>query len=490
MQLRSLVFASVLILAGCSSPLTPPVVSAQPDFNPLTQDVKWADCEVGFECATVLAPLNWLSENKEFVNLEMIRKSGTQDLPPLLVNPGGPGSSGYDWLRDGYDTLGSKDLRSKFQLIAFDPRGVQHSTAVTCTDTQAKDELYYGQSGSEYGSEADLAWTQETMNRFVESCLGNSPDTGYFNTQQAARDLEMFRVILGMPELDYLGYSYGTLLGATYAALFPDKVGKMVLDGAIDPTISSGENLVNQVAGFDGALRNYLEECLGQSLCPFSGTVDEGIARIAGFLAARELKTLPTDFDRELGVSAALSGIIAALYSQDSWVYLSQAFAEAFNGDGSTMLLLADFYNDRDTNNDSYLSNINEANAAINCADEPRVLVDHGAINQQIRQASEVFGKYFESTDLGCAPWPEGKGLVSLDFGVRLANGPLVVGTTNDPATPYSQAVSLSKILDGAKLLTFNGEGHTAYGSNFCVDALVESYLAGEDLGQGDLTCS
>ena len=491
MRLRAIILASTLLLTGCVPAVqTDAVQKLQTGLDPLAQTIAWEACDEGFECADVAAPLDWLTEGEDFVSIALIRKTGTDALPPLLINPGGPGSSAVNWLRDGYLDIGSETLRSTFQLVAFDPRGVEHSDGVTCTDIALKDRVYYEQSPSVFGSEEDLEWSSKALQDFAASCQTVGFNTAYFNTQQTARDLEMLRVLLGMDSLDYLGFSYGTELGSTYAALFSDKVGKMVLDGAVDPTLSAGQTLVSQIAGFENALRNYLTDCLTFATCPFQGSVDDGIVQISSFLRAREIKPIPTDFGRELGLSPSIAGILAALYSKDSWPYLTQAFAESFSGNGSTMLLLADFYNDRDTNAGSYLSNINEANVAISCADD-RVSEAEGAeVDKLIVQESLIFGKYFQYSSLGCTGWPEGIGQIPLDYTKKLAYGPLVVGTTNDPATPYSQAVSLSKLLDGAILLTFNGEGHTAYGSNACVDALVESYLMGEDLGSQSITCS
>lgn len=491
MRLRAIFAASVLLLSGCAITPTPGAVQElKSGLDPLAQVINWEDCQDGFECADVAAPLNWLAPSQDFVSLALIRKVGTGDLPPLIINPGGPGSSAVNWMRDGYTSIGSSALRASFQLVAFDPRGVENSEGVLCADVGLKDRVYYEQSPYPFGSSEDLNWSTKVLEEFAASCQRSGFDTGYFNTQQTARDLEMLRVLLGMPALNYLGFSYGTELGSTYAALFPAKVGKMVLDGAIDPLLTPGENLVSQLAGFENALHNYMSACLELPTCPFTGTVEDGLSQISAFLAAREIKTLPTDFDRELGLSATLSGIIAALYSADSWQYLSQAFAEGFKGNGSTMLLLADFYNDRDTNANKYLSNINEANIAISCADSRISAAEGLEIDKAVVAQSKVFGKYFQFSSLGCLGWPEGKGRVALDFSVPLANGPLIVGTTNDPATPYSQAVALSQLLDAAILLTFNGEGHTAYGSNVCVDAIVESYLNGDDLGNRSITCS
>jgi hypothetical protein len=197
---------------------------------------------------------------------------------------------------------------------------------------------------------------------------------------------------------------------------------------------------------------------------------------------------LPTFDDRGLALQAAIAGIIVTLYAEESWQFLSQAFDEAFDGNGSTFLLLADFYNDRDPDG-GYLSNITEANYAISCSDD-WLWQEVPDVTAEVLQASSVFGRYFASDDFGCEGWPQGIGMQKLDYTVPLANGPLIVGTTGDPATPYSQAVALSQLLDGATLLTLEGEGHTAYGSNECINQQVDRFLSGEDLGPTPKTCS
>ena len=486
MRLRALLLLPLLLLTSCTA--AEQVAVLEPGQEPQEQVLTWDTCNEVFECAFIAAPLDWASETGESITISLMRLAGTADREPILINPGGPGSSAINWMRDGYEFIGSDWFRENFQVIAFDPRGVGASTPVTCSDQDLKDELLYSNSGYEYGSEQDLVVSEALMLEFAESCQTRGPSTAYFNTQQAARDMDLIRGLLGMEELNYLGFSYGTELGANYAALFPDRVGKFVLDGAVDPTMESSTKLLGQIRGFDGALRAYLTACLDTpAYCPFEGDIDSAMARIAGFLQAREVRPLETTIDRELGISAALAGMIVTLYSQDSWIYLSQAFDEAFNGDGTFFVYLADFYNDRDPDG-GYISNINEANFAINCADNS-VTRAGPDLDQEIREASVVFGRYFAGPDISCTGWPEGIGMQSLDFSVPLANSPIVIGTTGDPATPYQQAVSLAEILDGAKLLTLKGEGHTAYGDNSCIDSLVDAYLKDQDLGEGDLTC-
>jgi len=485
LRLRAIVLATTLLLTGCVAEASAPTLA--PDTAPGDQGLNWSDCNDGFECAEIAAPLDWTSEDERYISIKLMRKEGTEDLEPILINPGGPGSSAISWMRDGYEGIGSEYLRSNFQVVAFDPRGVGESTPITCTDDSIKDELLYGISQFEFGSDEDIAYSEQALRDFAESCQLTGIPLGYFNTQQTARDMDLIRDLLGLEKLNYLGFSYGTQLGATYTALFPDRVGKFVLDGAIDPNLDPSTKLLGQVAGFDKALRAYLADCLHWEFCPFTGNVESAMAQISAFMLQRQEEPLPTDGDRELGISATLAGIIVTLYSQASWDYLSQAFDDALAGDGTLMLWLADFYNDRDPAG-GYVSNINEANYAINCADE--AFGSEGEDRtEEILQASVVFGKYFAYPMDSCAGWPGGIGGVELDFTRTLSNGPLVIGTTGDPATPYEQAVALADLLDGASLLTLRGEGHTAYGTSSCIDSLVDSYLAGNDLGDGDLSC-
>ena len=487
MRLRGALLAAVLLLSGCS--ITPsPIEQIKAGTDFAEQQITWQSCDSGFECAKVAVPLDHLKPTGEIFEIALIRKSGTSNLKPLLVNPGGPGASGVDYVRDNYESLGSLALRESFQVIGFDPRGVGLSAPVTCSDEKLKDQIYYEESGYPLGSDADFAFSKDILERFAASCQETGFDVAYFNTQQSARDMDLIRSALGVEKLDYLGFSYGTELGASYIALFPDRVGRFVLDGAVDPTLSSAQSTVNQVAGFDKAFRSYLKDCLTQSECPFQGSVEAALESVGDLLQKLETSTLPTQYDREAGLTVALYGIIAALYSKQSWPYLTQAFQEAFDGDGSTLLLLADFYNDKDPEG-GYLSNISEANTAINCADERLETQDFEQMRKDVLKASSVFGKYFGYPELSCLGWPRGESMIELDYTVTLETGPLVVGTTGDPATPYSQAVTLAKLLSGATLLTYVGEGHTAYGSSDCVNEYVEEYLLGANLTSSELRC-
>jgi pimeloyl-ACP methyl ester carboxylesterase len=480
LRLRGLLGVMLLVVTGCTQATPSPEEQIAQGASFSDQVLTWESCEGSFECAEVLAPLDWQNEQGEIISIALVRKSGTEGLPPILINPGGPGSSATAYLIDSYTSIGTAYLRESFQLIGFDPRGVGKTAPVTCESDEPKDRMLYEHVPFAFGTVEYLEYSNQLYAEFAQSCQTTGFSSGYFNTQQTARDMDLLREVLDQELLNYLGFSYGTELGANYAALFPDRVGLMVLDGAVDPTLDPSSTLLGQIAGFDKALDAYLEDCLTQAFCPFSGDVESSKTRIANFLIARESSPLPTFDDRGLALQAAVAGIIVTLYSEDSWQFLSQAFEEAFEGNGSTFLLLADFYNDRDPDG-GYLSNITEANYAIGCSDGV-LWPEAPDRSAEIREASEILGRYFSAEDTSCEGWPEGIGMEELDFTVPLANGPLVIGTTGDPATPYEQAVSLSELLSGAKLLTFVGEGHTAYGSNACVNETVDRYLSGESI--------
>ena len=324
MRLRALLLGAALVLTGCTAISTPsPDEQIQSGIDFYEQQISWSKCDAGFECATVAAPLNWLEPSQTVLSIALVRKAETEGLTPMLVNPGGPGSSGVSYLVDGYDTLGTSYLRSNFQLIGFDPRGVGKTGPVSCVSDEAKDRLLYEHVPHPFGSAEYLEYSRMVGTEFAESCQAQEFSTAYFNTQQSARDMDLIRAVVGLETLNYLGFSYGTQLGASYAALFPDRVGLMVLDGAVDPTIDPSTKLVGQIQGFDKALEAYLTDCLKQSFCPFQGDVEAAKAQIANFLLARESSALPTFDERGLALQAAIAGIIVTLYSEESWQFLS-----------------------------------------------------------------------------------------------------------------------------------------------------------------------
>jgi pimeloyl-ACP methyl ester carboxylesterase len=305
--------------------------------------------------------------------------------------------------------------------------------------------------------------------------------------------MDVLRAVLGQEKLHYLGYSYGSLLGTTYATMFPDRVGQFVLDGAIDPTVSDEQQTLFQIEAFENALRAFLESCEQYSDCPFTGFVEGDLKTIREFFLELETNPLPTQSDRELTIWAAVTGMIMPLYSESYWPYLATAFDMALNdGKGDVFLLLADQYNDR-SEDGTYSTNTLAANYAISCLDSRAStnIFSMRRQNQALIEAAPTLGRYWQFGALRCESWPFEVKQPPVSYAATGAPTILVVGTTGDPATPYAQAQALAgRILDDAFLLTYNGEGHTVYGQQVtCVDNVVDRFFMTAELPDKDPDC-
>jgi len=501
----ALVVALATVLSGCvawfrPAPVptrtsTPVAEDVAPELEPFyRQFLVWQGCGEGLECATASAPLDWSDPAAASIELALVRAPATGTAQgSLLVNPGGPGASGFDFVRDSLDFAVSDRLREHYDIVGFDPRGVGRSSAVRCYDDPAVlDRFNYGIVPGQKGSPEWLAAVEQEVASFGQSCLEfTGPLLQFVDTTSAARDLDLLRAILGDETLTYLGYSYGTFLGATYAELYPDKVGRLVLDGALDPDTDGFDVTKAQAVGFESAFRAYLADCLGQDGCPFTGTVDAAEQRAHALLDQLAAHPLTGADGRELGESTMFAAVILPLYSQSNWPYLDQLFAEVTRGETETAFLLADSYNERNSDG-TYSSNQTEAFTAINCLDyddgplDPATLAAEAA---ELASVAPVFGPPM-SWGVGCEGWP---------FPPTRERGPiraagaapiLVVGTTNDPATPYQWAVNLSEELESGHLVTYHGEGHTAYNkSNSCVNDAVDSYFIDGTVPASDPQC-
>jgi pimeloyl-ACP methyl ester carboxylesterase len=494
--------AASVALTGCLYSMIPeqkPSATNAPDTDGVAADLlpfygqalTWENCGAGFDCTEVTAPLDWESPADGDITLAVVRHqaSGTAK-GSLLTNPGGPGASGYDLIHDSLTFAVGQDLIDNFDVIGFDPRGVGRSTAVKCYDAADMDEYLYSIPSSPRGSAEWEAELLDAHKKFAEACDANSGGIlPHITTLNAARDMDLIRAVLGDKKLNYLGYSYGTFLGATYAELYPERVGSLVLDGAIDPAVSGLEVGTTQALGFESALRAYMQSCLDSGDCPFSGTVDEAMADLGALLASVDATPLKNGDGRMLGADALMTGIIAALYSEDSWSYLTQALDEALQGDPSTAFMLADFYNGRE--NGAYTDNSSEAFRAYNCMDYP-VEDDpdaEAAQKAKIDEGAPTIAPYWEGPD-SCEVWPYPPTGTRGEIHATGAAPIVVVGTTNDPATPYEWSESLAAQLDEGVLITRVGEGHTGYNKgNTCVDSAVEAYLVDGTVPEDGLRC-
>jgi pimeloyl-ACP methyl ester carboxylesterase len=467
---------------GSTGQADPSIAASAPeglkDFY--SQKIVWKPCEDKLQCAKVKVPVDYAKPDGDTFELAAVKIASTGDRKQgsLLVNPGGPGASGYDFVRDAGNSNFSETVRANYDLIGFDPRGVKRSAPVTCLTDKERDEARVKVYTPE--TDAGLAVLLADNKTIAAKCAEQTGAVlGHIDTVSAAKDLDVLRAVLNDSKLNYMGFSYGTFLGSTYASLFPDNVGRMVLDGAIDPSLSAEELTLGQARAFEKALRAYVEHCLGEEGCPLSGTADDGLQQIRDLINS-VIQTPRTAKDgRMVSGNAFVSGIVVPLYANESWPALTQALDAAMKGDVSPMLRLADLGANRSPNG-KYTSNTALAFSAINCLDYP-TSSDPAAMRaeeQRLREASPTLGYFFAYGGANCADWPYKN--VRTPSAVKYSGSApiVVVGTTGDPATPVEWASELRKQLGNASLLTFKGEGHTAYGrSNTCISNAVDKYL-------------
>ncbi len=499
----TVIAAAGLLLSGCSpdgtagsraaasSARRTGPSSAQPPGVPAAlrpyyeQKPSWRECGVpGFQCATMKAPLDYdHPEAGQDIELAVARRPATgpgKRLGSLVVNPGGPGGSGIGYLQ-AYAGIGyPAAVRAQYDMVSFDPRGVDRSSPVECLTGPAMDT--YTQVDQTPDDAAERAALVQSFKEFATGCKARSPRIlPHVSTVDAARDMDMLRAVLGDEKLTYVGASYGTFLGATYADLFPGRVGRLVLDGAMDPSRSALDLNRDQTEGFETAFRSFAKDCAKQPDCPLGkGSPDAVAARLGEFFHTLDAKPVPSgDPDRPLGESLATTGVIAALYDESAWPRLRQAIATAMDGDGAGLLALADSYYEREP--DGKYANLMSANAAVNCLDQPPAFSGPDAVDAALpsfRKASPVFGAGLAWASLNCTYWPVKPTGTPHPLTAKGAPPIVVVGTVRDPATPYKWAQSLARQLDSGVLVTYDGDGHTAYGrGSTCIDTAVNTYL-------------
>lgn len=432
------------------------------------QRLKWNSCGSRLLCASVLVPLDYAEPDGTAINLFLAKvpATGPTRLGTLFVNPGGPGGSGAD-LAAGFRPPGL----TGFDVIGWDPRGVGRSTPVTCYGAADLDRYDSVDVSPDDPREENTVLAEDRT--FAVSCLQRSGSLlQHISTTETVRDLDLLRGLVGAPKLDYLGFSYGTMIGALYAQLFPGHVGRMVLDGAAD--ITDG-NSVSQVSGFERALDHFAGWCADRS-CGLGGSSRTVLSGISDLLRSLDQHPLPAGRGRTLSQQQGVQAVVEPLYDgRTGWVRLAKQLKSAQRGNGAGLLRGADQANTRTS--DGRYGQLPYAFPAIRCLDSQTTSVVEAERQATEANAGAPLLGPLSGPDLQCTQWPIAPAAKPPPITGRGAPTIVVVGTTGDPATPYEWAEAMAEHLDSAVLVTLDGEGHTAYGQSECVRRLVDDYL-------------
>jgi pimeloyl-ACP methyl ester carboxylesterase len=515
-SLLALGLALIMVLAGCTSfsdgvaeesTATTASPTTEPDATPIT----WRDCNaelqklvagqpgsdrnLSFECGTTKVPIKYDEPGGAALPLFLVRivaAGQTGRIGSLMVNPGGPGASGADAALGLALTL-PMDVLNRFDIVGFDPRGVGSSTPVDCISDGLKERIVAAEPRPTTDEQLDAAFglAQEV----ADDCAKEYGDAlGTFNTVDTARDMDQIRQSLGDEKLTYLGYSYGTTLGSTYAELFPDKVRALVLDAAVDPDTDAKAAAEERAKALEKGFDAFAQNCVGLIAgCPIGA---DPRAFVEGLLAQAAQTPIPSSErpedgsteTREATPGVVMTAVQAALSDTASWPQLAQALAAAQKGDSAGLFSLADSYSGR-LQNGAY-SNRLDANVAINCADhdetfdktEIRDLAAEWGVTYPLFGADSAVRLYT------CSVWKADR----TPLPERDAEGSapiLVVGNTGDPVTPLPGAQAMADDLDSGVLLVWQGNGHTAYPKNECIIAAVNAYLIDLTSPMDGLTC-
>ncbi|MBW8796089.1 MAG: alpha/beta fold hydrolase [Streptomyces sp.] len=493
--------AVALALLGAGLPATPAAAGAeQPDLTPFyRQQVRWTACKdvelpKDMQCAKVTVPLDYARPAAGTLDLALSRYRATgKSRGSVLLNFGGPGGSGVSQL--GQDAKEFMGLTNGYDLVGFDPRGVGRSSPVSCGDGT-------GDPSADAGDDEppDVARPQALMKALKQltlRCTRNSgPVLSHIGTVNASRDLDVIRQALGDRKLNYLGFSYGTRLGAVYAAQFPYNVGRIALDGVDTLTESLAEQGVAGARGQQTALDDFLDWCVTDRGCPFGQDRRKAGDAVVKLVRSLDEDPVPSDFGGPFTGQDLVDAVGQGLYGKDLWPLLERALA-ALTDDGDTRGL-------QNLSSGGYalphgqhrpggglvgsadipVDNLSAALMAINCADDPdrpsagRLTRDLARLDKEYQQASPVFGRFRLTQVLLCYGRPRGTDFIR-DEVKNVPSAPmLLVGTRGDPATPYSWTVETAKRLGPAAVVLDNrGDGHTGYTSSTCVHAKVDDFL-------------
>jgi len=463
--------------------------SAKPTLPP-TPRARWTDCGAGFQCATMRVPRDYADLTAGSLDLSLIRRPATdpdQRIGSLIVNPGGPGGSGVEFVRDGYKVF-SKDVRARFDIVGFDPRGVNSSSAVRCIDNL--DGLADLDPSPDTPAEIDALVAQ--AHDYADACASRNANLlPYLSTSAVVDDLDQIRAAVGDAAITYVGFSYGTLIGSMYADRYPDHIRAMVLDGAIDPNLSEVQFRTGQAKAFEASLKRFFAWCSAHTSCYFheGGKTRQAFDKLMARIDRKPLRILRYAGRRRVGPGLAFSAVLSAMYDRGNWPVLALALKMAKNGDGRYLVAIADPFRGRKP--DGAYSNQNDAYFSNTCLDFP-MSTDVATYNAMAKTFRTVAPHFWAAAynDLPCMFWPVPPERTPARATGTGAPPIVVVGSTGDPATPYGWAKSLAKELESAVLVTRKGDGHTAYAFSKCVRTAVDGYLNDLTVPKDGLTCS
>lgn len=486
-------------LGGKPAPTIPPTSRTPPNGEDqlapfYQQDLAWRACG-GAQCAELTVPLDYENPAGQTIKISVLKVPAKRKakLGAIVVNPGGPGASGVDYAHSA-DFIVGASVRARFDIVGFDPRGVQRSDPVDCLpDAELDAVLATDPTPDTTVEEQDVATVGKEL---ATGCRDRSGALlVHVSTKEAARDMDVLRAALGEDKLNYLGKSYGTYLGAAYADMFPKRVGRFVLDGVLPPDLTAEQVALGQAQGFERATRAWAAACVEDGGCPLGASTNAVVKNLRELLHRLDVSPVPVSSDARvthLTEGWASYGIAQAMYDQGLWSTLDSALRQVVDQQrGDRLMALADVYAERSPTG-KYVSNSLEAFFAVSCLDNPDTsdLSVLRARADAFAKAAPTWGPFLAWGAVACGYWPV-QGIAKPAAVHAEGSGPIVVvGTTRDPATPYEWSVRLRKQLSNAVLVTYDGDGHTAYQrSNSCVDKPIDAYYVSGTVPPDGLRC-
>jgi pimeloyl-ACP methyl ester carboxylesterase len=506
----SSLMALSLVLAGCTSfsesTTEEPAATTSAPAEPEPVPIEWTDCDeqiqpliadqpgsdrnLAFECGRTEVPISYDEPEGATLPLFLMRvvmAEQTERIGSLVVNPGGPGRSGADAAIGLALTL-PPEVLSRFDLVGFDPRGVGLSTPVECIPDDLKEERTASEPRPTTAEQLDEKFA--LAREVADGCAEEYGDAlGTFNTVDTARDMDQLRASLGDEALTYLGYSYGTTLGSTYAELFPDKVRALVLDAAVDPDPDVQGDAEQRAAAFEAGFDAFAANCIGLIAgCPVSGDPRQFVQDLLGQSGQTPIPSSKAGETRQATPGVVMTAVQAALYDTAAWPQLAQSLAAGQRGDSAGLFSLADNYSGR--LEDGTYSNLLDAHLAVNCADTEQTFTEDEVrgLVAEWNAKYPLFGAGSAAELFTCSVWEAER--TPLPERDAAGSAPIVVvGTSGDPVTPLPGAVDMAEDLESAVLLTWQGQGHTAYPKTDCITAAVNAYLIDLVVPMDGLTC-